>query len=114
MPTPLCSLQLAKDSSRAKQFVRDSQPYLRSPQAPIREAALRFIGESQPPGSLFGQRGPFPPSPGVAKGRASVSLCPLPTQLALVAALPSASPGLLRGSGRAGGHAAGSTLGSRG
>ncbi|XP_048145893.1 uncharacterized protein LOC125318968 isoform X2 [Corvus hawaiiensis] len=35
---------LAKDSSRAEQFVWDSQPYLRSPQAPMREAALRFIG----------------------------------------------------------------------
>ncbi|XP_041877965.1 uncharacterized protein LOC121661569 isoform X2 [Corvus kubaryi] len=35
---------LAKDSSRAEQFVLDSQRYLRSPQAPMREAALRFIG----------------------------------------------------------------------
>ncbi|XP_053824415.1 uncharacterized protein LOC128802193 isoform X1 [Vidua chalybeata] len=35
---------LAKDSSRADQFVRDGKPYLLNPQAPIREAALRFIG----------------------------------------------------------------------
>ncbi|XP_056366088.1 uncharacterized protein LOC130262716 isoform X2 [Oenanthe melanoleuca] len=35
---------LAKDSSRAERFVWDSQPYLLSPQAPMREAALRFIG----------------------------------------------------------------------
>ncbi|XP_031950640.1 uncharacterized protein LOC116437155 [Corvus moneduloides] len=35
---------LAKDSSRAEQFVWDSQRYLWSPQAPMREAALRFIG----------------------------------------------------------------------
>ncbi|XP_077049330.1 uncharacterized protein LOC143696642 [Agelaius phoeniceus] len=35
---------LAKESSRAEQFVRDSQRYLLSPQAPLREAALRFYG----------------------------------------------------------------------
>ncbi|CAN8177336.1 unnamed protein product, partial [Coccothraustes coccothraustes] len=35
---------LAKDSSRAEQFVLDSQPYLLSPQASLREAALRFYG----------------------------------------------------------------------
>ncbi|XP_068034373.1 protein maestro-like [Anomalospiza imberbis] len=35
---------LAKDSSRAEQFVQDSKPYLLNPQAPIREAALRLIG----------------------------------------------------------------------
>ncbi|RMB88305.1 hypothetical protein DUI87_35317 [Hirundo rustica rustica] len=35
---------LAKDSSRAEEFVSASQPYLLSPQVPVREAALRFIG----------------------------------------------------------------------
>ncbi|RMB97171.1 hypothetical protein DUI87_26332 [Hirundo rustica rustica] len=34
---------LAKDSSRAEEFVSASQPYLLSPQVPVREAALRFI-----------------------------------------------------------------------
>ncbi|RMB97588.1 hypothetical protein DUI87_25952 [Hirundo rustica rustica] len=38
---------LAKDSSRAEEFVSASQPYLLSPQVPVREAALRFIRESQ-------------------------------------------------------------------
>ncbi|XP_064557514.1 uncharacterized protein LOC135441888, partial [Zonotrichia leucophrys gambelii] len=35
---------LAKDSSRAEQYVLESQPYLLSPQASMREAALRFLG----------------------------------------------------------------------
>ncbi|XP_077645986.1 uncharacterized protein LOC110483345 [Lonchura striata] len=35
---------LAKDSGRAEQFLQDTKPYLLNPQAPIREAALRFIG----------------------------------------------------------------------
>ncbi|KAF4798324.1 hypothetical protein TURU_065261 [Turdus rufiventris] len=39
---------LAKDRSRAEQFVWDCQLYLLSPQAPIREAALRFIASFSP------------------------------------------------------------------
>nr|XP_041568865.1 uncharacterized protein LOC121468800 [Taeniopygia guttata] len=34
---------LAKDSCRVEQFVQDTKPYLLNSQAPIREAALRFI-----------------------------------------------------------------------
>ena len=50
------SLQLAKDRSRAAEHLRQVLPYLRSPQEPLREAAIRFIGE---PG--------LPPCPAAAR-----------------------------------------------
>lgn len=60
MLTPLCSLQLEQDRSRAQEFLIQSLPYLMDAQASLREAALRFIGESQSPGSLSWQPGPGP------------------------------------------------------
>ncbi|XP_041897113.1 transmembrane protein FAM155B-like [Corvus kubaryi] len=38
------SLQLADDRSRAAEHLRRALPYLCSPQTPLREAAVRFIG----------------------------------------------------------------------
>ncbi|PKU43353.1 maestro heat-like repeat-containing protein family member 7 [Limosa lapponica baueri] len=35
---------LAEGSSRAEEYLQQSLPYLRSPQQPLREAAVRFIG----------------------------------------------------------------------
>ncbi|KAK4806342.1 hypothetical protein QYF61_017211 [Mycteria americana] len=60
MPLPLCSLQLERDRSRAEEYLNRSLPYLKDAQATLREAAVRFIGEPQPPGSLFWQPGPTP------------------------------------------------------
>lgn len=48
MPIRLSSLQLMKDKSRAEEFLHQSLPYLRDPQATVREVAVRFIGEPQP------------------------------------------------------------------
>ena len=60
MPIPLCSLQLVRDRSRAEEYLNRSLPYLKDAQATLREAAVRFIGEPRPPGSLFWQPGPTP------------------------------------------------------
>ena len=60
MPIPLCSLQVVQDRSRAEEYCHQSLPYLQDAQATVREAAVRFIGEPQPPGSLFWQPGPSP------------------------------------------------------
>jgi len=65
---PVCSLQLARDRSRAEEYVEQSLPYLRDAQAPVREAAVRFIGEPLPPVPPWAARpqGPRAPSfPGV-------------------------------------------------
>ncbi|KAM6188800.1 uncharacterized protein WM294_015149 [Sarcoramphus papa] len=43
-PIPLCSLQLVQDRSRAEEYLKQSLPYLEDAQAPLREAAVRFIG----------------------------------------------------------------------
>ena len=43
-----------------EEHVWQSLPYLKDAQATLREAALTFIGEPQPPGSLFWQPGPGP------------------------------------------------------
>ncbi|KAM9589284.1 maestro heat-like repeat-containing protein family member 1 [Morphnus guianensis] len=48
-PVPWCSHQLAENSSRAEEYLDQSLPYLQSPQEPLREAAVRFLG-------LAGQR----------------------------------------------------------
>ena len=42
------------------EYVCQSQPYLKDAQASLREAAVRFMGEPQPPGSLFCQPRPSP------------------------------------------------------
>ena len=142
MPIPFCSLQLEQDWSKAEKYCDWSLPYLKNAQAPLREAAVRFIGEPQPPQSLFGQPGPSPhrctgtkeqpwgcPSPSCPAQGLGLPLPPLPTQVALAAASLSptplsccSSPGsaVMRGrracgpAGRVGGCAAGSVLGSSG
>lgn len=43
--------QLVGHSSRVDDYLSQSLQYLRSPQEPLQEAAIRFIGESQPHGS---------------------------------------------------------------
>lgn len=58
MPIRLSSLQLMKDKSRAEEYLHQSLPYLRDPQATVREVAVRFIGEPQPLETRFGQPGP--------------------------------------------------------
>ncbi|XP_056372208.1 uncharacterized protein LOC130266983, partial [Oenanthe melanoleuca] len=72
---------LAEDRSRAAEHLRQALPYLESPQEPLREAAVRFMGE---PG--------FPPRPAAARPQPRL----LPRQL-----LPSGpaplSPGCSRG-----------------
>ena len=50
---PLCSLQLVQDRSRVEEYLSRSLPYLNDAQVTLREAAVRFIGEPQPLGSLF-------------------------------------------------------------
>ncbi|KAF1537889.1 Maestro heat-like repeat-containing protein family member 7, partial [Eudyptula albosignata] len=55
---------LARNRSRAKDYLHQSQPYLQSPQEPLRREAVRFIGEPQAlgslplPGSLWPSTGP--------------------------------------------------------
>lgn len=51
-PTPCSSLQLARNRSKAEDYLHQSQPYLQSPQEPLRREAVRFIGEPPAPGSL--------------------------------------------------------------
>lgn len=46
MPTPLWSLQMEKNSSRAEQYLHQSLQYLRDPQECVRDWTIRFIGES--------------------------------------------------------------------
>ncbi|XP_053848786.1 uncharacterized protein LOC128815790 [Vidua macroura] len=46
---------LADDSSRAAEHLRRALPYLQSPQEPLREAAVRFMGMAER--SLRGQQG---------------------------------------------------------
>ncbi|KAJ7423875.1 protein MROH8 [Pitangus sulphuratus] len=50
--------QLEKDMNRVEEYLEQSWPYLHCPQATVRETALRFTREPQPPESLFGQPGP--------------------------------------------------------
>lgn len=57
---PLCSLQLLHNRSRVEEYLCQSLPYLKDTQATLRVAAIRFIGEPQPLGSLFWQPGPSP------------------------------------------------------
>jgi len=50
---PLCSLQLAQDRSRTEEYLDQSLPYLQDAQASLRDAAVRFIGEPEPPVPLL-------------------------------------------------------------
>ena len=105
MPIPLCSLQLVQDRSRAEEYLNQSLPYLEDAQAPLREAAVRFIGEPQPLRSLFWQPGPSPrrctgseeqpcacQSPGCPVQGLGLPLPPLPTQGGLAAAFLTPTP----------------------
>ena len=66
----LCSLRLRHDrSSRVEEYLCQSLPYLRDTQATLRKAAVRFIGETQPPGTLFWQPGPSPRHCAGSKGQ---------------------------------------------
>ncbi|XP_071610856.1 uncharacterized protein [Heliangelus exortis] len=51
---------LKQDRSRVGDYVRFSLPYLRDSRASVRAEAMRFMGEPQPPGTLFWQPGPSP------------------------------------------------------
>jgi len=53
VPIPLCSLQLAQDRSRDEEYLDQSLPYLQDAQASLRDAAVRFIGEPEPPVPLL-------------------------------------------------------------
>ena len=64
-PTLPChhSLQLAQDRSRAAEHLRQALPYLQSPQEPLREAAIRFMGEpGLPPCFNCHSSAPAPPA----------------------------------------------------
>ena len=91
------SLQLVQDRSRAEEYLDQSLPYLRDAQASVQEAAVRLIGEPQPPVRLWAawpqppplrwQRGaalglPEPRLPCAGPGPPSA---PLPTPVGLVA-----------------------------
>ncbi|KAM6032624.1 uncharacterized protein LJ206_002249 isoform 3-T3 [Theristicus caerulescens] len=52
--------KLVQDRSRVEEYLSQSLPYLKDAQVPLREAAVRFIGEPQPLGSLFWLPGPSP------------------------------------------------------
>lgn len=54
-PVTLRSLQLVQDKGKVEKYLQQSLPYLQHTQVALREAAIRFIGEPQPPGSLFCQ-----------------------------------------------------------
>ena len=46
-PPPCCSLQLQKRDRDAEQYLKQTVLHLHSPQAAVREAAVRFLGESR-------------------------------------------------------------------
>ncbi|CAN8201109.1 unnamed protein product [Coccothraustes coccothraustes] len=61
---PCCrSLQLAEDRSRAAEHLRRALPYLQSPQEPLREAAVRFMGEPRAPAPSPARRSSAPAPP---------------------------------------------------
>ncbi|XP_071611389.1 uncharacterized protein [Heliangelus exortis] len=51
---------LKQDRSRVEDYVYFSLPCLWDSRASVREEAIRFMGEPQPPGTLFWQPGPSP------------------------------------------------------
>ncbi|KAK2532168.1 hypothetical protein Q9966_008432 [Columba livia] len=58
-------LRLREDSSRVEDYLRQSLPYLQSPQEPLREADVMFLGSDRTPGRLGDgvpapQKGLFP------------------------------------------------------
>ena len=54
MPMSFCSLQLARDRSRADEYLQQSLWYLEAAQPSLQKEAVRFIGEPQPRGPSFG------------------------------------------------------------
>ncbi|RLV63745.1 hypothetical protein DV515_00017955 [Chloebia gouldiae] len=80
---PSCrSLQLADDSSRAAEHLHRALLYLESPQEPLREAALRFMGElpARAPSLPHSSSAPaLPTAPAVLSGPGA-SGSPLPRQ----------------------------------
>lgn len=56
VPPPPCSLQLQKRGRDAEQYLKDTVLHLHSPQVPVRDTAVRFLGESHP------QWVPIPPA----------------------------------------------------
>ncbi|XP_064903902.1 uncharacterized protein LOC110356051 isoform X1 [Columba livia] len=94
---------LEQDRSRAEEYLSQSLLYLGDAQASLREAALRFIGESQPPGPSFGSLAPVPaaalaqgaalwlPEPRLPRAGPWPPLPALPMQVALVGTLPGAT-----------------------
>ena len=95
-PVALCSLQLGHDRSRVEEYLCQSLPYLRDTQATLRKAAVRFIGEPQPPGTFIWQAGPSPrlPRGGPSKHVGLLGALLSPTALGYCPSLGSA---LLRG-----------------
>jgi len=60
MPMSFCSLQLARDRSRADEYLQQSLRYLEDAQPSLRDEAMRFIGEPRPCGPSFGSLAPAP------------------------------------------------------
>lgn len=83
-PVPFSSLQLARNRSKAKDYLHQSQPYLKSLQESLRREAVRFIGEPRAPGSL--------PLPG--------SLCPGAQGVLWDTPSPPPTPACTGGAGR--------------
>lgn len=64
-----------------EEYLQQSLPYLQHTQVTLREAAVRFIGEPQPPGSLFWQPQLLqcpesPPRPGLGPQGPRATPCP--------------------------------------
>lgn len=88
---PLCSLQLAEYSSRVDEYLQQCLLYLQSPQASMRVAAIRFLGEPQLP------RGPSLPHRSLAPALAAAPAAGI-GPVAVEPRLPDAGPGHPRGS----------------
>ena len=76
-PCALVLPQITHNRSRVDEYLLQSLPYLKDPQATVREAAVRFIGES--PGTHFWPSGPSPQwwgSLGVLLGPRALGSCP--------------------------------------
>ncbi|XP_027487755.1 maestro heat-like repeat-containing protein family member 1, partial [Corapipo altera] len=96
-PFRFCDCLMEKDVSRRGEHLQQALAYLQSPQEPLREAAVRFMGEPQ-------GRGPSPPrcSSAPAPAAAAAAGCGpgmcwgAPSALAAAAALCQPSPGASR------------------
>ncbi|XP_027528386.1 uncharacterized protein LOC113961883, partial [Neopelma chrysocephalum] len=94
---------LKKDRSQVVQYVHQALPYLKNPQQPLREAALKFMGEPQVPSPPHCSSAPAPAA-AAAAGCGPGMCCGAPSALAAAAALCQPSPGASRG-GKAPGSA---------